>query len=83
MFEETRWVYKIFTYQNKLNLEWVEDFLKVEGEGSTTTSTSSCPLRYVMAVGFGFVIVHMPVVQCPNRTPMFLIYMDTVLDIGG
>ena len=45
-----RLLYTIFTYQNKLNLEWIEDFLKVEGEGFAITSTSRCPLHSVMVV---------------------------------
>ena len=38
------------TYQNKLNLEWVEDFLKVEGEGVAIASTSCTSLHSMMFV---------------------------------
>ena len=36
------------TYQNKLNLEWVEDFLKAEGEWGAIASTSSSSLQSMM-----------------------------------
>ena len=58
----------LYTYEDKLNLEWVEDFVKDWGEEwGTITFTSRCPFPSVIVV-----VVH---IRCP-----VLVNVNTPLD---